>query len=205
MQSKAPARNGSFRLEDREQQLARFVTETLEQMPDGRPDSILLIARSSDSMVLRVLATLSSPLTLRGIGARIVLAAQVPQTPGTATSDPFCAGFHHETRLFSDPRILGGHEQMIIGETGMWFGDSMRREPDKIDAFASYSRDAAAIRGARATFSRLWSATPPRRHDYSSHHPASANPPAAPEAGAGELLTASVLDSLRAWHPFTRH
>lgn len=206
MQSKAPARNGSFRLEDREQQLARFVTETLEQMADGRPDSILLVARSPESIALRVIATLSSTLALRGVGARVVLAAPGQSTPASGDAQGlFSSGFHQETRLFADPRILGAHEQMIVGETGMWFGDSMRREPDKLDAFASFSRDIAGILAARATFVRLWSATSATAQAYTADRPTAAHLPAAPQAGAGEILTASVLESLRAWHPFTRH
>jgi hypothetical protein len=59
-------------------------------------------------------------------------------------------------RIANNPRLLDAHEQLIVGDA-IWYGDSMRRDPMKRDAFeCTVVHDLEAVRRARAAFDNLW-------------------------------------------------
>ena len=62
MQSKAPSRIEIEDREQREQQLSAFISNALNATPSGQPDAIQLIARSADSLVTRILFSMSDEL-----------------------------------------------------------------------------------------------------------------------------------------------
>ena len=67
-----------------------------------------------------------------------------------------------EVRIIRDPRLRDAHEQLIIGGTSVWFGDSLRRDMNRRDLFEQFHADAPdAARAAANGFQQLWSRTEP--------------------------------------------
>ena len=161
MQFKAPIRPMAADREDREHKLREFVqVGVAEAGAAGEP--ILLVARCPDSLSTRLLFALSAELAASGVAARIVFAGAPLVATGEAWNLSFDPAFRHEIRLLRDPRYLDGHEQMVVGTSSVWFGDSMRREMDKRDAFSSFIAGNPETAGrARVTFERLWTAAEP--------------------------------------------
>lgn len=156
MQIKAPARTDNREREDREQQLKEFMRAALEAVKSG-PGEILLVARAPESLAAKALFAISDECASRSIRARIVFAGGALVKTGEAWHLSFDPAFRHEIRLLHDARFLDGHEQLVLGATAQWFGDSMRREPDKRDALALYKQaDHEGASRSRATFERLW-------------------------------------------------
>ena len=127
----------------------------------------------------------------------------------------FNSGFVHETRIVSEPRMLDGHEQLVIGADHVWYGDSMRREPDKRDAYSAFSPcDAVAGGRALATFARIWAqAAPVYVHSglvaaIASTEPLKPEAPIEPTATihpTPAALPPGAAETLDAWQPSTRH
>ena len=204
MRSKTPPATHRFQPEDRQQRLEDFITTALDDIGGARRDAVLLVARSPESVVARAIFTRSPLLAARGIGARIVFAASQAVVSGETWQMSFDPGFAHEIRLVTNPRFLAAHEQLVIGDGAVWFGDSMRRDPDKRDAFSSFTRDAAETTRARQTFTRLWTGADPLYvHDHDGAGPTL---PLIDQAPAGaHHLPPETLDSLRAWQASNRH
>lgn len=207
MRLKSPPRNETTQREEREQQLRDFITSNLDQLTEG-PAAMLLIARAPDSLPARVIFELSSALAKRNLGAQIAFTGAAVATDGDAWRMQFDPAFAHEIRVLHDPRYLDGHEQLVLGGRSLWFGDCMRREPEKRDAFASFVDDnEAASARSRATFNRIWAAAKP----IYAHGQAPAV--VTPTVEAVPIQTATVaegvppasVDTLEAWQVSTRH
>lgn len=161
MQTKAPARSEIREREDREQQLKEFIRAALEAVKSG-PREILLVARAPESIAAKALFAVSDECAVRHIRARIVFAGGALVKTGEAWHLSFDPAFHHEIRILHDARFLDGHEQLVLGIQAQWFGDNMRREPDKRDAFAMFKgKDEEGAGRSRATFERLWNLAVP--------------------------------------------
>ncbi len=161
MQTKAPARSEIREREDRELQLKEFIRGALEAVKSG-PGEILLVARAPESVAAKALFAMSDECAARQIRARIVFAGGALVKTGEAWHLSFDPAFQHEIRILHDGRFLDGHEQLVLGVQAQWFGDSMRREPDKRDAFAMFkNEDEVGAGRSRATFDRLWSLAVP--------------------------------------------
>ena len=157
MRAKTPPFKPFETKEERESTIKAFIRGALDESATGREDAIALLARSPTSPVVGVLLALSDELAERGVGACIVLAGGATAAEDETWSLSFSAKFVHEIRLTNNPRILDGHEQLIVGDRSVWFGDCMRRDPLKRDAFASFlADDAAAARSGRFAFRQLW-------------------------------------------------
>ncbi len=147
--------------ESREQRIGHFIARYLETLDDGRLDAVLVVARSGQSPVARALISASGAMVARGLEARIILGpeeAELESWPSGEAMDTLV----REVRVVRDPRLLESHEQLVLGGEGVWFGDSMRRDPLQRDAHESFSpHDAAAARLARSMFERLWQLTLP--------------------------------------------
>ena len=201
MRLKAPQSPSELR-DERELQIKTFIGAAVDAAIVSPVDDLLLVARSPESAAARAVFGLSPSLAARGMSARIILLAA---NPGDHWTLEFAPGFRHETRLANDPRLLDAHEQLVIGDRSLWFGDSMRREPEKRDAFMQFiDGDDETVRRARMTFARLWeSARPLYRHEQTQ----AATPLVEVIApGAGDAALASdVLATLNAWRPSSRH
>ena len=115
------------------------------------------MARAPESVAAKALFAVSEQLAKHRITARIVLAGGAVVKSGDSWHLSFDPGFRHEIRILHDVRFLDGHEQLVLGCNSQWFGDSMRREPDKRDAFTMFLNDDQVAAGrSRATFDRLW-------------------------------------------------
>ena len=205
--------------EERENTIKAFIRDALDACAVGREDAIALLARSPTSPVVAALLALSDELAERRIGAAVVLAGGATAAEDETWSLSFSARFIHEIRLTSKPRVLDGHEQLIVGDRSVWYGDCMRRDPLKRDAFTSFlPDDPNAARTCRFAFRELWrGAQSIYRNAALSSLVVTASP-----AGAVETLApvtaapadslqqfgqsgTSIAETLAAWQPSTRH
>lgn len=200
MRSNVLPRSPSELRAERELQIKSFIEAALVDNDGDRSESLLVVARSPESAVVRAVFSLSGLLDAHKISARIVLMAG---GEGERWTLDFCPGFQHEARIATDPRVLDAHEQLVIGGKATWFGDSMRREPEKRDAFMQFTAsDKEVARRSRLTFEWLWARCQPLyRHEASGTIPMALD--------SGETGTAAiaqdVLATLNAWLPSSRH
>ena len=205
--------------EERESNLRTFIRDSLDEAASGRVDAIAVLARSPSSPVVEALLAMSEELATSRIGALVVLAGGTAAAENETWNLTFSSNFVHEIRLTSNPRVLDGHEQLIVGDRAIWYGDCMRRDPAKRDAFNSYlPNDPAAVRSGRFAFQSLW------RRAQSIYRNAAlssvvvtsstdngAKTVAAIPAGPVETLRhlgnngSSIAETLAAWQPSTRH
>jgi len=205
--------------EERESTLKTFIRDSLDESVAGRADAIAILARSPSSPVVAALLAMSDELADRRVGALIVLAGGTSASAEETWNLTFSARFVHEIRLTSNPRVLDGHEQLIVADRSVWYGDCMRRDPDKRDAFSSsLPNNAQAARAGRFAFASLWQRAQSiyRNEALSSVVVATsdaANARTVEAVPAGPLETLrhlssngqSVAETLAAWQPSTRH
>ena len=145
--------------EVKEDKLKTFITahlSTLEATP--QPSTWLLIARSSHSPVVKALNALAPEIAKAEVTVKTILAL-LDSGPGDtqATTMMLCAT---EYRVARNPRLLEAHEQLVLGPHTSWVGDSMRREPEKRDAYECYAADHATMaHWSTVAFHRLWAAS----------------------------------------------
>jgi hypothetical protein len=219
MRAKTPPFNPTETNEERETTIRAFIRDAIDESVSGRADAIAIVARSPSSPVMAALLALSDELAHSQAGAAIVLAGGATAAEDETWSLSFNASFIHEIRLTSNPRILDGHEQLIVGDRSVWFGDCMRRDPRKRDAFVSFLPDNAAVaRSSRFTFQRLWAGAQSiyrnaaltsvvvTASDASGTQTVAAVP-ATPRDALHHLGAngSSVAETLAAWQPSTRH
>lgn len=121
----------------------------------------LLIARSLDSPVARVVADLVRQQRLK-LPVRAILTTLdcLAATDGETASD--APIFAVALRLACDPRLLDAHEQLVLGPRTCWIGDCMRRDPLKRDAYEAFASDSRCkARRASQSFERLWRISTP--------------------------------------------
>jgi hypothetical protein len=139
----------------REQELRDFISSALQLTPPGGDDTVLLVAGSADSPVARAVIGLSEQLAAGGAGAHLLFAT--PITIEQLRSQHIAADLKHEVRVARSPRLVEGHEQLIIAGHSMWFGDDMRRNPRRRNALSSYHSQAhEETRIARRIYANLW-------------------------------------------------
>jgi hypothetical protein len=221
MRPKTPQLTADDTREERETKLKTFIAAHLDQTG---VEVVSLLARAPSSPSARALQAQSAELAARGIRAEIILAGAATAVADETWSLVFDAALVHEIRIATNPRLLDGHEQLIIGSHTVWYGDSMRRDPAKRDAYERYHLgDAEAARVARWTFARLWSTAQPIygnaaiasitrarvRPQLTLPMQAAQETPAqalAPPSAIRETVEpASVAETLSAWRPPTRH
>ncbi len=155
--------------EDKEAKIGEFITRSLERREangiNGSP-SMTVVARSTESPVMRSLATHAAGLRNLGFEVRVIISAlDLAATDLTAEGYDFSYA-SGGVRLLSDTRLYEAHEQLTIDGTSVWIGDCMRREAAKRDAYERYSEDCAETRTFAATaFDNLWRFSTP----FSTH------------------------------------
>lgn len=167
MRTKLPTRIDVVKKEEKEAHLIAFIRADLEAArtraalaPDrfaGREYTLVL--RSLQSPVARALATLSSDLAAGAVTLRLVMVQPIlGADTGLATGDGAdLAPILLAARVLRDIRFLDAHEQLCLGDANTWFGDCMRREPGKRDAYECYAADNPDLaRWAATSFERLW-------------------------------------------------
>ncbi|MEZ5853256.1 MAG: hypothetical protein R3D67_00375 [Hyphomicrobiaceae bacterium] len=227
MSLNTPRSTGTTTKEEQEKKLKTFMLEQAGTSPAETTDALAVLAQSPSSPVVRALLALSDDLAKRGLGAKIILTGGALAARDETWNLVFSSRFVHEIRLTTNPRILDGHEQLVIADRALWFGDCMRRDPAKIDGFEKFSANSPVeARSARTTFTRLWQSAQPvytsaaiasisvdrltaarRNADYDAAERARSLLTAASNASGQHTMgnTQDLLETLRVWRPSTRH
>lgn len=165
--SRPPLRVRVTRHEEKERKLQAFLSHhvgRLRQSSGGTGFShLLIVARSLESPVIRVIGALAEDIAKAGLGVRLILA----HTDREPTPEEWgrTVAFTHEIRWARHPRLVEAHEQLVLGPETCWIGDCMRRDPAKCDAYESYVEDCGEAAGCAAvSFERLWHASQPLVH-----------------------------------------
>jgi hypothetical protein len=156
---KSAPRMDVVKREVKEDKLKAFITAHLSNIAaDPQPATWLLIARSSNSPVVKALNALAPEIAKAQVTVRTILALLDNGAGDTqATTMMLCST---EYRVARNPRLLEAHEQLVLSPTTAWVGDSMRREPDKRDAYECYAVDhATTAHWSTVAFNRLWAAS----------------------------------------------
>jgi hypothetical protein len=136
--------------DDKQARICNFIRQYLTAGGDCSR-TVLVVARSAQSPVLQALHTVVRDGIIPGIEARVVVADDEAGAVAGESGELAC-----DVRTANNPRLLDAHEQLIVGDAA-WYGDSMRRDPMKRDAFECFvANDRVATRQARATFDKLW-------------------------------------------------
>jgi hypothetical protein len=165
MQIKCPPSTHRDLLETREQRLIGFLTAGIEDaagvQEGATPGTILAVARCGDSPVARALIALRPTLAAKGYRVLVVFAeedAQVDQFIASGCD----SGAMPDVRIVRNPRLRDAHEQLIVCGSGVWFGDSLRRDNNRRDLFEQVLAAAPETAHAAArAFDRLWARTEP--------------------------------------------
>jgi hypothetical protein len=154
---KSAPRMDVVKREAKEDKLKNFITAHLATMT-AEPTTWLLVARSSHSPVVKALNALAPEINKAQVTVRAILALLDNGASDTQTETMMlCAT---EIRVAGHPRLIEAHEQLVLSASACWIGDSMRREPDKRDAYECYAADhALTANWSTTSFNRLWAAS----------------------------------------------
>jgi hypothetical protein len=150
---------------EKELRLGAFIARSLHAvtapvqigLPPARERTLLVMARSPQSPVVKSLAALAREIAAAGCSVRMILARADRAGPPDGFIAVQAAGLDCEVRLARNPRLIEAHEQLVVGARTCWTGDSMRRDPAICDAYESFVEDCPPIAAAAATaFDRLW-------------------------------------------------
>jgi hypothetical protein len=137
--------------------LGQFIQDVLD-LEGSRSIDIKVIARSAASPVARAIVTHGARLARQNATIQAVFAelgAERTRDGWTLAGPtlPFVSAVRHMAqRCYHDV-----HEQLIIGNQNVWYGDSLRRDPDKRDALSLFTRDCVmTARMAKRTFDQVW-------------------------------------------------
>ncbi len=145
--------------EEKEAKLKAFIADHIARIRcDGQTSmterTMLLIARSHESPVVRALASAVADGGASGISLKALILV-----PGAASDSTWPAELAGSTeyRLLSDLRLLDAHEQLWLDDATAWVGDCMRREPSKRDAYECYAHGCTTTaQSVEAAFQRMW-------------------------------------------------
>ncbi len=155
---KSAPRMDVVKREAKEDKLKEFISAHLATMTASEPTTWSLIARSSHSPVVKALNALAPEIAKAQVTVRAILAMlDNGAVDAQAETMMLCST---ECRVAGNPRLLEAHEQLVLSATTCWIGDSMRREPDKRDAYECYAADhALTAKWSMTSFARLWAAS----------------------------------------------
>jgi len=158
---------GLVKREEKHVRIRSFLLQYLDRMGEFARESptaarCLLIARSADSPVARTVLTFGVSGRLRKFSVRAIFAflgtAETVQLAEACRASDWSLQVHWAR----DIRLLEAHEQLVLGSSTSWIGDSMRRDPLNHDACELYAPDHPEIaQRASLFFERLWQATEP--------------------------------------------
>lgn len=153
--------------EEKEDKLERLLRRHLGALAESTPcdaaeTNCLLIARSADSPVAKLLLFYGAAGSLKRFSVRAIFAFL--GTAETVRIAEACRASEWSLQVHwaRDLRLLEAHEQLVLGSATCWIGDSMRREPLSHDACELYAPDCPELTyRARRFFERLWQASEP--------------------------------------------
>jgi hypothetical protein len=154
---------GIVRRDDKEAKLGEFIERYLEKIAGGGPPGhCLLIARSAESPVARILLAMGANASLKRLSVRAIFAQL--GTAETARIADACrfSDWALQIRWARDLRLLDAHEQLVLAPSTTWIGDCMRREPQSRDACELFAADCVdTTHRASVFFERLWQVCEP--------------------------------------------
>ena len=151
--------------EDKMETLIAFVGHWLRSIHGQTLDidgaTVLLVARSASSPVARALAASGTGLAAANIRIKAIFTSIAPELSAEGWTGPASTiPFSRDVRWARNPRLADAHEQLVLGHSAVWFGDCMRRDPAKRDAFERYYPSCAqTVCVAERSFHRLWQLT----------------------------------------------
>ncbi|MGF1649383.1 MAG: hypothetical protein ACFCUN_02920 [Hyphomicrobiaceae bacterium] len=141
----------------REEKQARLISLLGEAMAkavasrDSTAVKISVIARSAESPVITALLHCLTETSDTPFETRVILA----KVCSTSDSEPLAR--LARVRRVGGRSIDDAHEQLVVDTKVAWYGDSMRRDPIKLDAYERIiSSDDKAIAWAERTFELIW-------------------------------------------------
>jgi hypothetical protein len=122
-------------------QIEDFIDRYLQEAEGRREerteqDSISIVAQSPGSPVAVALESRLSAIASAGFEVSAIFAVPAPD----AVLDRWLSSIR-TVRWARDQRLREAHEQLVLGRSGIWVGDSMRREAAKTDLFEQYCSD----------------------------------------------------------------
>lgn len=138
----------------------------LENIPRGdiRARQISIVAKSPDSAAAKTLLRYADAIHAANINIRAVFARLSPTDMISHWVNPqanfrFMLPDQH-LRWVKNDCLLDAHEQMILGTSMCWSGDSMRRQASLRDSFELFEENCpATARLGRLAFEALWMAS----------------------------------------------
>ena len=166
MDYKTPSRMQVVRKQEKEPRLRNFISSELAGLSacSGQAADLrcLIVARTIDSPVVRALAAFSAELDRLGIGVRAIFSSLDVATEQPGAAPPALCVAAWDVRWARNPRLVDAHEALLLGASAVWIGDSMRRDPDKRDAFELHCpTGVGASQQAARSFERLWQLSVP--------------------------------------------
>lgn len=156
------------RLEDKENKLKAFIqslccSEAHIVGPDSINEHLLLVARSASSPVAKAIASLARDSILTTpVRAVFLLDKQDGSEERLFRSTDVHLPLSMSVRIARDQRLSDAHEQLVLGPASSWFGDCMRRDPMKRDAYECFAANCTKTAGwARISFERIWASSKP--------------------------------------------
>ena len=157
------------RCEEKEDRILDFLGYYFELLSSENANnfgekSVTLIARSPSSPVARALYAFVSEASAGDISIQIIFSQLEPTDVLSdwleLMLDETSTAPKPDIRWAKTPTLIDAHEQLVLGKSMSWSGDSMRREPSKRDAFELFrsSCTQSAEYGLRA-FNMIWGAS----------------------------------------------
>ncbi len=142
---------------------ARYI-EWLDENPDARPEvrSVSIIARCSQSPVVRALIDNADELKARNVTVKAIICyAQPSQELRELTQALIMLSDAKEARELArwanKSCLMDAHEQLTMGNSMCWSGDTMRREPGKCDGLDLFETSAPqTVRLGMLAFHAIW-------------------------------------------------
>jgi len=149
---------------DKEARLKDFIVEGLLRRGDVSDSNapLMIVVRNNESPVARALCAALSENPEAAVDIKIIFGGASGEEPAAAAPLQDIEGA--EFRVIDDPRFAAAHEQMVVGNTHVWIGDCLRRDPTKRDAFELYHRaDQSVHLFTAASFVKLWASAKPMK------------------------------------------
>lgn len=142
---------------------ARRAQSALDAAAPADSSTCLIVARSAESPVAKVITNLLPEFSAQDIAIRALYALPGNGAPFGGAPSPWPPP-RIECRRAADVRLLEAHELLVLGPQTAWVGDCMRREPEKGDAYEFYADDCTEMAAAALrSFHRLWAIAKPLR------------------------------------------
>lgn len=136
------------------------------ELPSLERDEYLvtLIARSPGSPVAQAVISRAEAIQEASIELRVIFARLSPQQAMKQWFEAFSQYTtwrgRDDLRLVKNPNLLDAHEQLTVGKSMCWSGDSLRRAWDRHHHISLFEVECpGAARLSRLAFQALWSAS----------------------------------------------